>query len=387
MHYRKFGKLDFEVSSLGFGAMRLPIMDDDKPIDVERDFGQIDEEKAIKMIHYAIDNGINYVDTAYPYHDGNSEILVGKALKNGYREKVKLTSKLPVWLVNKYSDFEKLLDEQLERLNTEYLDFYILHSLNKYQWNKVKKLGVLKFIKEAKEKGKIKHTGFSFHDGLKTFKEIVDSYDWDMCQIQYNYMDEFYQAGKKGLKYAAAKGLAVVIMEPLRGGKLVKNIPDEAKQIWDNSGYNRTSADWAFRWVLNHPEVTVILSGMNKMEEIEENINTFSNATANSLSDSELATINEVKEIYKSKVKVDCTECGYCIPCPVKVKIPDIFTLYNNAYIYGTEAESKSSYERLIKAEKDATACVECGECEEYCPQNISIMEALKEAHAALTIE
>lgn len=384
MQYRKFGKLDFEVSALGFGVMRLPLLEDNQSIDKEKDVSKIDEELASKMIHYAIDHGVNYIDTAYPYHKGHSELLVGKALKNGYREKVKLATKLPVWLVEKHEDFEKYLDEQLEKLDTEYIDVYLLHSLNNHTWNKIKELGVFDFIERVKKSGKIKHIGFSFHDTLPVFKEIVDSYDWDMCQIQFNYMDENYQAGLEGLNYAADKDIAVVIMEPLRGGKLVKNIPPEVNEIWGTSQEKRTPAEWALQFVWNHPQVSMVLSGMNSLNDVIENIKTADKAIPQSLTNHDLETINKVKDVYREKVKVACTECGYCVPCPVGVPIPNIFTLYNNTSMYGAVGEAKTFYKRMMEAEKDASVCLECGECEQVCPQDIPIIESLRESHLAL---
>jgi predicted aldo/keto reductase-like oxidoreductase len=253
--YRKFGKLDWKVSALGFGAMRLPIIDGDT--------GRIDEPEAIRMIRYAIDHGVNYVDTAYPYHKGNGEILVGKALQEGYREKTRLATKLPSWLVNSYEDMTKCLVEQLEKLQTDYVDFYLLHGLTKERWGKLKGLNVLGWLEKAKDEGKIRHIGFSFHDDFSLFKEIIDSYDsWTFCQIQYNYRDIDYQAGTKGLKYAASKGLAVVVMEPLLGGLLASKPHPDVQTIWDEAKLEMSLADLALQWVWNHLEVSVALSGM-----------------------------------------------------------------------------------------------------------------------------
>ena len=383
MQKRPFKKLGFETSVLGLGCMRFPLEDDNKPDHVERDASKIDEAKAIELIRYAIDHGVTYIDTAYPYHGGNSEHVVGKALQDGYRERVKLATKLPVWKAEEYADFEKLLDEQLEKLQTDYVDFYLLHALNQTTWAKAKELGVLDFIEEAIAKGKIRSKAFSFHDNLETFKEIVDSFDWDMCQIQFNFMDEEYQAGLEGMKYAADKGLSIVVMEPLRGGKLVKDIPEEVQAIWDQADVKRKPADWAFRWICNHPEVAVVLSGMGNIDELQENIDTFSTALPNSLTSEEIELINKVKDVYKSKTKVHCTECKYCVPCPQKVMIPNIFSSYNSIYLYNTEKDSLKFYEN-IAGKSDASLCVECGICEEACPQNLPIIQYLKDAHKVL---
>ncbi len=375
MEYRNFTKDNIKVSALGFGCMRFPILDNDS--------SKIDEEKSIEMIRHAIDKGVNYIDTAYPYHQENSEYLVGKALKNGYREKVYLATKSPSWLIETYDDFHKYLDEQLEKLNVEYIDFYLLHTLNKDYWENLKSLDVLKFIDEAKKTGKIKYIGFSFHDEIDVFKEIIDYHDWDFCQIQYNYLDENYQAGKEGLEYAYEKGISVVIMEPIKGGKLV-NASDEIKDIWKLSETKRTPAEWALRWVLNHKEVSVVLSGMNNLEEVKENIETASHAKANHLDENEIKLIDRVKKIYQNKIKVGCTSCEYCLPCPEGVSIPNIFEVYNDLYVFGTKEISKKRYESYIRREIDASKCIECGKCESMCPQNIQIIKALKEADKVL---
>lgn len=375
MQYRYFTNDRLKVSQLGFGCMRFPILDNDS--------GKIDEELASQMLHYAIDNGVNYIDTAYPYHKGNSEEFVGKALKNGYREKVYLATKLPVWLVNCYDDFEKYLDEQLERLQTDHIDFYLLHALSEGRWNTIYDLKVLNFLDEAKRKGKIKYAGFSFHDSLDVFKNIVDSYSWDFCQIQLNYMDRQYQAGIEGMKYVADKNISLVIMEPIKGGKL-SNASKEISEVWDKSETKRTPAEWALKWIWNFEEVAVVLSGMSTMNHVTENIRTASDSSPNSLTKEELALIDEVTDIYSQNVKVGCTGCEYCLPCPQNVEIPSIFELYNNVYVYGNDKESKSSYNRLIELEKSAINCVECGACESVCPQHIEIIKLLKDADGVL---
>lgn len=375
MQYRYFTKDNIKVSALGFGCMRFPILDNDS--------SKINEEKTIEMLRYAIDNGVNYIDTAYNYHQGNSEYVVGKALKDGYRKKVYLATKLPVWKVESYEDFNELLDEQLKKLDTDYIDFYLMHALNKERWDKIKNLGVLRFADEAKKSGKVKYIGFSFHDELDVFKEIIDSYDWDFCQIQLNYVDRDYQAGEEGLKYAYNKGISVVIMEPIKGGKLT-NPSEEIKSIWDSYEEKRTPAEWALRWVLNHREVSVVLSGMNNIEQVKENIKTVSNAKANSLSEEELKLIDKVTDVYNEKIKVGCTGCEYCLPCEQGVSIPDIFQIYNDLYAFGTEENSKKAYSSFIEKGIDASRCIECGRCEAACPQNIEIIKYLKEAHRVL---
>jgi predicted aldo/keto reductase-like oxidoreductase len=376
MQYRKFGKHNIDVSALGFGCMRFPILNEDE--------GKINEEEAIKMLRYAIDNGVNYVDTAYPYHKRNSEIVVGKALRDGYREKTKLATKLPVWLVKSYEDCDKFLNEQLDKLQTDHIDFYLLHSLDKESWDKIKELNILKFVDSALKDGRIKYAGFSFHDEFDLFKEIVDSYDWDFCQIQYNYMDEEYQAGTKGLEYAASKNMAVIIMEPLRGGKLAGNPPEDIKNLWNSAAEKRTPVDWALRWVLNHPEVSVVLSGMGSMEQVIENIKTVNDSKANSLKRDELNVISKVRDKYNDLIKVGCTGCNYCMPCAAGVNIPRNFSLYNQAFMYNNLDMYKKAYVKFLDEKSRASSCIECGKCEGLCPQGLPIRSLLKDAHNAL---
>lgn len=377
MQYRKFGKIDINVSVLGFGCMRFPVFEDDD--------GKINEDEAIKMIRYGIDHGINYIDTAYPYHRGNSEFMVGKALKDGYRQKVYLATKLPVWLVKTHDDFDKYLNEQLNKLQSDYIDFYLLHALNRKTWDSINQLKVFDFIERALSDGRIKHIGFSFHDELPLFKEIVDGYPWDFCLIQLNYMDENYQAGIKGMKYAASKELAIAVMEPLKGGKLAKEPPKDIKMLWDTATLKKSPPQWALEWVLNFPEVSVVLSGMSSMVQVKENIEIVEKALPNSLDDADLELINKVKGVYSSRTKVNCTECGYCIPCPEGIVIPSIFRLYNEAHIYDSHDKSAAFYKSLVENKKSAILCVECGKCLMKCPQSLSIIELLKEAHSDLS--
>ncbi|WP_026486453.1 aldo/keto reductase [Caldanaerobius polysaccharolyticus] len=373
MQYRDFGKTGWKVSALGFGAMRLPVIDGDN--------NKIDEPKAIEMIRYAIDNGVNYIDTAWPYHGGNSELVVGKALKDGYREKVKLATKLPSWLIKSQQDMDKYLNEQLKKLQTDHIDFYLLHSLNKDHWNKYKDLNVFEWIDKVKSEGKVKNIGFSFHDEFDVFKQIIDDYDgWDFCQIQYNYMDVDVQAGEKGLKYAASKGLPVVIMEPIRGGRLANNPPEPIKELWNTAKVKRSPAEWALQWLWNQPEVTVVLSGMSTLEQVKENIESASRSGVNSLTEEELQLIEKVRNRYKELSPVACTGCNYCMPCPNGVNIPRNFTIYNEAHMYNIFEGSKRDYNGLKEAK--ASNCVGCGNCESVCPQHLPIIDLLKDVAA-----
>lgn len=369
MQYRKFGRLDFKVSALGFGAMRLPT--------VGGDDGRIDEELAIKMIRYAIDNGVNYVDTAYGYHRGNSEILVGKALKDGYREKTMLATKLPPWHVNVREDMDRLLNEQLQKLDTDHIDFYLLHALNKDTWNKLYNLGVLDWAEGVIRKGLIRYIGFSFHDDLETFKKIVDAYNWTFCQIQYNYMDIDHQAGMEGLKYASSKGLAVVIMEPLRGGRLA-NPPDRVRQVFDSFPIKRSPVAWALLWLWNQPEVSTVLSGMSNFEQVKENIEIADKSGINIFTPEELRLIERVRETYLGIKAIDCNECGYCMPCPNGVNIPVNFHLYNEGVRYNDFGGPRWHYRNGLKESERASSCIKCGICEPKCPQHLPIRELLE---------
>jgi len=375
MKYRKFGKLDLEVSALGFGCMRFPV--------INGKYADIDEPEATRMLHYAIDHGVNYVDTAYGYHEGNSELFVGRALKGGYRERVHLATKLPCWEVKTTDDFDRLLNEQLNKLQVDHIDFYLLHALNKDSWAKVRDLGVLPWAEGAIADGRIGHLGFSFHDEYAVFKEIIDAYDkWTFCQIQYNYMDVNNQAGTKGLQYAASKGLAVVIMEPLLGGKLV-TAPAPILTLWDSAPKKRTPADWALQWLWNQPEVSVVLSGMSAMEHVEQNIASANVSGINTLSAEELAIVDRVRKQYRELCPIPCTKCKYCLPCPNGVDIPANFEAYNHGGMYGNPEAGRDEY-KGISEEARASACIQCRECEDKCPQHIRISEWMPQVHAVL---
>lgn len=377
MQYIKFGKQDFNVSRFGMGCMRMPskIISEGKR--------KIDEDESIKMIRYAIDHGVNYFDTAYAY--GDSELVVGKALSEGYREKVKLATKLPSWEIKSYGDFNKYLDEQLKRLQVEFIDIYLLHAMRQTYWENYKKLDVFKFLDEAKKQGKIVCAGFSFHDQLALFKEIVDCYNWDMCQIQLNYLDEHMQAGLEGLHYSASKSLPVVIMEPLKGGSLVNNLPNEVTELLKEDGSGINPVRLALRYLYSLPEATVILSGVSSMEQLKEDIEIFNSMPSGPLNDKELMLINRVRDLIKSKIVIGCTGCGYCMPCPSGVAIPDLFKLYNDVCMFNQLKVSKIFYQDVfISGKKDASQCTECEHCEEKCPQRLEIIKGLKDVRKLL---
>lgn len=378
MQYRPLGNSDLSISILGMGCMRLPILDGDE--------SRIDEERATALLQRAIERGINYFDTAYPYHQGHSETFLGRALeREGLRDKVLLASKLPSWAIETRGDFDRYLGEQLQRLRTERIDCYLLHALKADWWHKLYELGVLDFLDKAIADGRIGCAGFSFHDELPLFKEIVDAYDWSFCQIQYNYMDEEIQAGRIGLEYAAAKGLGVLVMEPLRGGHLARPAPAELQALWDRAAVNRSPAEWALRWVWNRPEVTGLLSGMNELAQVDENCRIADQARPDSLTTEELALIGAVRDQLRQRIKVPCTACGYCLPCPAGVNIPRIFSIYNDCFIYGDRGFPHRIYTITMNAAEVASNCTRCGQCEAACPQRIAIMDMLAESHRVLS--
>lgn len=371
MQMRKTNNGD-EISTLGFGAMRLPTKN-----------GRIDKEEAKKQIYYAIDHGINLIDTALPYHGGSSELFLGEIIQGEYRDKVKLCTKMPSWAVKKHEDMEKFLETQLGKLQTDYIDYYLIHNLTEGGFFRLKELGVIEFLESAKKEGRIKNIGFSFHDNRDAFKRIIDAYKWDVCLIQYNFLDETNQAGTEGLKYAASHGVNVFIMEPLKGGILAGDIPEKATEVWDKSNVKRTPAEWALRWVLNHPEVNSVISGMGQLGQVKENIKVANETLPDSIPADELKLYNEVKEVYQELMKVDCTGCGYCMPCPKGVDIPGCFNTYNHKHMFSSPI---ALFMYLIVMggvnsgkKSHAGLCNQCGRCIRACPQKLDIPVLLKE--------
>jgi len=374
MQYRK-DKYGEELSILGFGCMRF-----------EKKGGKIDIDKAEKEIMQAVDSGVNYFDTAYIY--GGSEEAVGEIFeRNHIREKIKIATKLPQYMVSNGAALDRYFNEQLQRLRTSYVDYYLMHHLTDVaMWEKLKNVGVIEWIESKKKSGEIKNIGFSYHGNTDGFLKILNDYDWDMCQIQYNYFDEVSQAGKKGLQEAAKKGIPVVIMEPLRGGKLVSMLPEEAKKAMYRSGRNWSPAEWSFRWLYDQPEVTVVLSGMNSVDMVKENCRTASNSVVHQFTERDFNTISEVIKIIREKERIGCTGCRYCMPCPKGVDIPGTFACYNTMYIE-SKREGRFQYAQTVGLTKEpvfASQCIECGKCEQHCPQNLPIREKLKEADREL---
>lgn len=381
MQYRKFGKMDEKISALGFGTMRLPLLPG------EKDDSKIDENAAIAMIRHAIDEGVNYLDTAFFYHNGASEKLVGKAIKDGYREKTYIATKMPVYAANKTEDFDEFLNTQLERLGVECIDFYLLHNLTKEYWQeRVLPFKFLDKMLEAKKAGKIRHIGFSFHDDYESFCEIVDGFDWEFCQIQMNYLDVDQQATLKGLKYAADRGLGVVIMEPLLGGKLAQT-PKPVREIFASSDPNKDPVEWGLDFLWDMPEVSFLLSGMSDMQQVKDNIEYAKRSGIKTLTEKEHATIAAVQEKFKSFDVIPCTACRYCLPCPQGVNIPRNFAAYNELHTYESKDIGKGSYERIVVFDgKEALSdnCIACQQCEALCPQHIKISEWMPKVTEAM---
>ena len=374
MQYRsdKYGN---QLSVLGFGCMRFP-----------QKMGRIDMEQTELQLMAAINGGVNYLDTAYIY--GGSEAAVGEILeKNNARDRVYIATKLPHYLIKSREGMEKLFREELKRLRTDHIDYYLMHMLTDPDtWQRLKDLGIQEWLEEKKTSGEIRQVGFSYHGNTDVFCRLVDAYDWDFCQIQYNYMDEHTQAGRRGLQYAHAKGMPVIIMEPLRGGRLVNNLPPEALKMFSDRIENRTPAEWALRWLWDQKEVTVVLSGMNSMEMVQENMGIASQTQIGQMGEQEQALLQEVVKAINAKLKVGCTGCGYCMPCPKGVDIPGTFAAYNRYYNDGKFVALKEYFMCTTLRQNSAAAsqCIGCGKCEKHCPQNIPIREKLQNAKKTL---
>lgn len=387
MKYRTMGSLDWQVSALGFGCMRLPTRRINKL--------RAKTDESIELIRYGIDKGINYIDTAWLYHLGDSEKIIGEALKEGYREKVYLVTKLPIFMVRNSKHFDKYLKSQMKRLQTDYLDSYLFHALNEGQFKKVKTLKLIEKMEAAKNEGLIRSIGFSFHDTLPVFKEIIDYYPWDITQVQYNYVDTSVQATSEGLTYAHSKGIAVVIMEPLKGGALV-NPPQEVMNILNSSETKRTPVDWALQFLWNKPEISMVLSGMNSKKMIKENCKSADQSGINSLSFKEENVIREISELYRQKIVVPCTACNYCMPCPEGVNIPQNFACLNNVSLETSRFRrftARRAYRKLTSSKKkvdvnnpngNASLCTKCGSCIQKCPQKINIPNELEKLKKVL---
>ncbi len=380
MQYRTLGTN--KVSVLGFGCMRLPTVDGGTNRAIDADIN-----KTHPLIMESFERGINYFDTAYNYHNFSSELALGEALKKEkLRNKIFLATKLNQMFFDKPDKFEQAFNEQLEKLKTDYFDYYLVHNLSSSRYKIFKENGGLDFIEALKKQGKVQHIGFSFHDDYSAFPTIVDGFDWDFCQIQYNYMDINFQAGTKGLEYASSKGLDVVIMEPLKGGSLTKTPPNDIQEIWNKTGRNYSPAEWGLRFLFDNPKISCVLSGMNELSQIEENCRVADEHLANTLTQDDFAAIAEVKKIFDSRNKVECTGCAYCMPCQFGVNIPNVFQIYNSFSLFNDTFWANTLYNINLKSIDDrADKCTECGACVELCPQNINIPEELKNAHECLS--
>lgn len=375
MKYRNFGKLGIKGSAFGLGCMRFNGEASGDSI--------IDEQKAISLIRRAIDGGVTYLDTAYVYLDKTSETVLGKALKDGYRDRVTIATKMPSEAVHNREEMEALLAEELGKLQTDHVDFYLMHGINKQKWEYFKSIGAPKFFDDMKKAGKIRYKCFSFHGPYDEFEYIIKDYDWDMIQIQYNFMDVDNQAGTRGLELAGSLGIPVVIMEGLLGGRLAK-APDNVQALYDAFPVKRSAVEWAFRWLCNRPEIGTVLSGCNELEQIEDNLRIFDTVEPDIMTEDELALMNQVREAYLSRTKIGCTGCRYCMPCPNGVNIPGIFSAWNNHSLYGGDLMNDGGFQNLIRNNQTPENCVQCGACEAACPQHLSIIESLQTAWAEL---
>jgi uncharacterized protein len=379
MQYRTMGpRVPEQVSALGFGCMRFPKTNDEAK--------RIERAESRRMLEYALDSGVNYVDTAWPYHGGESEEFVGEVLEGGRREKILLATKLPVWEVKEPADLDRIFEKQLEKLRTDYIDFYLLHALGRDRLQSVVDLKMIEWGEKLKRDGRIRYLGFSFHDEAPVFRDIVDQYDsWDFCQIQYNYMNEKDQAGTAGLKYAAERGIAVVVMEPLLGGSLA-NTPEAVQAVFSDAEKDRSPVEWAFDWLWDKPEVGTVLSGMSSMDQVREDVEYASRSSIGMLTDAERKLFPKAKKAYESLQPVPCTQCNYCMPCPHGVDIPGNFAIFNEYYKFGDRDQAVSRYNRQMSEDKRASACVRCDECLPKCPQKIAIPDCLERVNEELAV-
>lgn len=372
MQYRQIPKTGDNISSLGFGAMRLPLKN-----------GKIDREKASKLIYHAIDNGVNFIDTAYLY--GDSESFLGEILQGDYKDKVKLCTKLPTINVRKYEDMENILEEQLNRLQRDSIDYYLIHAVDLKAMNRLLKRDLIKFLNKARNEGKIKHVGFSYHGPKEEFPILIDGYDWDVVMVQYNYFDENVQASMEGIEYAASKGMGIFVMEPLKGGILAGRMPGEAEEIFKKADPSKSTAQWAMEWVLNNRNVTCVLSGMGNFNELNENLEVADKITPLSMTFEELETIELVKRVMRNSLKINCSTCGYCMPCPQGVNIPECLKIYNEKYLFDHKGFINPSFMDyyqyvggIMGSSGNAGKCNGCGKCLRKCPQKLDIIAELK---------
>ena len=377
MKYRKFGKLGITGSAFGLGCMRFNGKASGDSV--------IDEEKAIALIRRAIDGGVTYMDTAYVYLDRTSEIVLGKALQDGYRDKVMIATKMPAEWVHNREEMENLLENELMKLQTDHIDFYLMHGIDREKWEYFKSIGAPEFFEEKKREGKIRYKCFSFHGPYEEFEYILKDYDWDMVQIQYNIMDVENQAGKKGLELAGSMGIPVVIMEGLLGGRLAK-APANVQALYDSFPVRRSPVEWAFRWLCDHPQVATVLSGCNEAEQIDENLRIFDTVESGIMTKEERELMDRVRQAYLDRTKIGCTGCRYCMPCPNGVDIPGMFAAWNRAGLYETDPKNDFDLQQIVSRDETAHHCVECGACEAACPQHLPIIESLKEAQAFLDV-
>ena len=378
MHYTQMGKLGIQSSSFGLGCMRFNGAASGDSV--------IDEQKAISLIRRAIDGGVTYLDTAYVYLDKTSETVVGKALRDGYREKVTIATKMPMEYVHNREEMEALLESELKKLQTDHIDFYLMHGINREKWEYFKSIGAPEFFNDMKQAGKIRYKCFSFHGPYEEFEYILNDWDWDLVQIQYNFMDIDYQAGKKGLELAGSKGIPVVIMEGLLGGRLAR-APGNVQALYDAFPVKRSPVEWAFRWLCNHPAVSVVLSGCNEAEQIDENLRIFDTVAPGVMDASELELMDKVREAYLSRTKIGCTGCRYCMPCPNGVDIPGVFSVWNSVSLYDTDPKGNWDLRQIREKDHGADRCIQCGACEAACPQHLSIIDSLQSAWQELHAE